>query len=132
VTGGALAPLAVLATSLLTGLAIFFLDEDNHRLRTMLNLGGAIAKLLIVAAMLWGVWHGALYEFRFELVAGLDFVLRIDSLALLFVTLSAILWLFTTLYAIGYLEGSPNRSRFFGFFSLCVARRWASRWRATC
>ncbi len=27
----------------------------------------------------------------------------------------------TTVYAIGYLEGSPNRSRFFGFFSLCVA-----------
>jgi multicomponent Na+:H+ antiporter subunit D len=28
--------------------------------------------------------------------------------------------LVTTIYAIGYLEGSPNRSRFFGFFSLCV------------
>jgi multicomponent Na+:H+ antiporter subunit D len=31
-----------------------------------------------------------------------------------------VLWLVTTIYAIGYLEGSPNRSRFFGFFSLCV------------
>jgi multicomponent Na+:H+ antiporter subunit D len=27
----------------------------------------------------------------------------------------------TTLYAVGYLEGSPNRRRFFGFFSLCVS-----------
>jgi multicomponent Na+:H+ antiporter subunit D len=43
-----------------------------------------------------------------------------DPLALLFVTLSAVLWLLTTVYAIGYLEGSPNRSRFFAFFSLCV------------
>jgi multicomponent Na+:H+ antiporter subunit D len=32
-----------------------------------------------------------------------------------------VLWLFTTIYAIGYLENAPNRSRFFGFFSLCVA-----------
>jgi hypothetical protein len=31
-----------------------------------------------------------------------------------------VLWLITTVYAIGYLEGSPNRSRFFSFFSLCV------------
>jgi len=31
-----------------------------------------------------------------------------------------VLWFFTTIYAIGYLEGSPNRARFFGFFSLCV------------
>jgi multicomponent Na+:H+ antiporter subunit D len=51
---------------------------------------------------------------------GLDLVLKADALALLFVTLSAVLWLFTTLYAIGYLEGAPHRSRFFGFFSLCV------------
>jgi multicomponent Na+:H+ antiporter subunit D len=51
---------------------------------------------------------------------GVDLVLKADALALLFVTLSALLWLFTTLYAIGYLEGAPHRSRFFGFFSLCV------------
>ncbi|MBC7173380.1 MAG: monovalent cation/H+ antiporter subunit D family protein, partial [Polyangiaceae bacterium] len=46
--------------------------------------------------------------------------LRADSLSLLFVTLSAVLWLVTTVYAVGYLEGSPHRSRFFGFFSISV------------
>ena len=39
---------------------------------------------------------------------------------MLFATLSGVLWLVTTVYAIGYLEDSPHRSRFFGFFSLCV------------
>jgi multicomponent Na+:H+ antiporter subunit D len=39
----------------------------------------------------------------------------------MFAGLSSVLWLFTTIYAIGYLENAPNRSRFFGFFSLCVA-----------
>src|SRR5690606_35847906 len=28
--------------------------------------------------------------------------------------------LITTVYAVGYLEASPHRSRFFGFFSICV------------
>jgi multicomponent Na+:H+ antiporter subunit D len=32
-----------------------------------------------------------------------------------------VLWLVTTIYAIGYLENAPHRSRFFGFFSLCVS-----------
>jgi multicomponent Na+:H+ antiporter subunit D len=41
-------------------------------------------------------------------------------MSILFATLSALLWLVTTLYAIGYLEGAPRSSRFFGFFSLCV------------
>ena len=50
----------------------------------------------------------------------MDFVLEADALAVLFVALSSILWLITTIYAIGYLEDSPHRSRFFGFFSLCV------------
>jgi multicomponent Na+:H+ antiporter subunit D len=48
-------------------------------------------------------------------------VLHADALSVLFVTLSTVLWLVTTVYAIGYLEHSPNRSRFFGFFSLCVS-----------
>jgi multicomponent Na+:H+ antiporter subunit D len=115
------APLGVLGSSLVTGLVIFFLAEERHGLRTALNLGGALLKLALVIAMLWGVYRGEHYELRFALVAGVDFVLRSDSLALLFVSLSALLWLFTTLYAVGYLEGSPHRSRFFGFFSLCVS-----------
>ena len=117
----AAAPLAVLATSLLTGVVIFFIGEARQGLRTALNLGGAVLKLLIVIAMLVGVWPGERYEVSYTLVPGAEFVLRSDSLAMLFVTLSALLWLCTTLYAVGYLEGSPHRSRFFGFFSLCVA-----------
>ncbi len=114
-----LPPLVVLS-SLLPGLIIFVLSEERIVLRTVLNLTGAIAKLLLVGWMLWGVSQGHHYETRLALLPNIDLVLRADSLALLFVTLSAILWLLTTVYAIGYLEGSPHRSRFFGFFSLCV------------
>ncbi|BAZ92853.1 formate hydrogenlyase subunit 3/Multisubunit Na+ /H+ antiporter, MnhD subunit [Thiohalobacter thiocyanaticus] len=112
--------LAVLASSLLPGLVIFAIAERRVALRTSLNLLGAVSKLLLVGWMLWGVAHGHAFELRLALLPGLDFVLRAGPLALLFVTLSSALWLLTTLYAIGYLEGSPHRSRFFGFFSLCV------------
>jgi multicomponent Na+:H+ antiporter subunit D len=114
-------PLLVIASSLIPGLIIFFLSERRYTTRTVLNLGGATAKVLLVAYMLWGVAQGQTYQFQHTVLPGLDLMLRADALALLFAPLSASLWLVTTIYAVGYLEGSPNRSRFFGFFSLCVA-----------
>jgi multicomponent Na+:H+ antiporter subunit D len=113
-------PVGVVLSSLLPGLLIFFLAESRIRLRTALNLTGALTKLGFIGVMLWGVQNDREYVFSLTVLPDLDLVLKADALALLFVTLSAVLWLFTTLYAIGYLEGSPHRSRFFGFFSVCV------------
>ncbi len=113
-------PLLILASSLLPGVAIFFLKERSVVLRTTLNLLGAGVKLVLVAVLLWAVSQGETFETRLSLLPNMDLVLRADALSLLFIALSAVLWLVTTVYAIGYLENSPNRSRFFGFFSLCV------------
>lgn len=121
-TWPAVPPLVILFSSLIPGLFIFFLPDDRVRLRTALNLAGAVIKLVAVAAVLVGIQRGWRFEFRLHtLPQGIDFVLRIDPLSMLFVTLSASLWLVTTIYAIGYLEHAPHRSRFFGFFSLCVS-----------
>ncbi len=114
-------PLAILSTSLFTGVAIFCLGEERHTARTLLNLTGAVLKLGLVGIVLLGVARDHAYETRLPFLPGIDLVLRADALSLLFVSLSAALWLLTTIYAIGYLEGAPHRSRFFGFFSLCVA-----------
>jgi multicomponent Na+:H+ antiporter subunit D len=120
VTTNAWLPLLILATSFVPALIIFTLPEKAVRLRTTLNLGGALLKIVLLVLMMVGVFRGVQYEFRIPLVPGLEFALEADALALLFVNLSAVLWLATTFYAIGYLEDSPNRSRFFGYFSLCV------------
>ncbi len=114
-------PVLIVFSSFFTGVVIFFLDEESHLLRTVLNLIGALFKVALVGVLIWGVLHEHVYETRLTLLPGLDFALRADALSVLFVTLSAVLWLATTLYAVGYLEDSPNRSRFFGVFSLCVS-----------
>lgn len=115
-----LATVAPLGLSLAAALVIFVLPENSARSRTIINLGAAGAKVLIVAALVPVVLGGARPEWRTSLVPGLDFVLRVEPLSLLFAALSSLLWLLTTIYAIGYLEQRPHRSRFFGFFSLCV------------
>ena len=115
-----LLPVFIVMSSLVPGVMIFFLREGSHRIRTLLNLLGAFLKLLLVGIMIWGVFHERVYETQFLIAPGLEFRLHADALSVLFVTLSTVLWMVTTIYAIGYLENSPHRSRFFGFFSLCV------------
>jgi len=114
-------PLMVLMTSLVASGIIFWVNEERSGLRSGINLGAAVLKITLVLVILVGVAAGQVYETRFALLANVDFVLRADALGVMFAGLSSVLWLFTTVYAIGYLEDSPNRRRFFGFFGLCVA-----------
>ncbi|WP_394241367.1 proton-conducting transporter membrane subunit [Halopseudomonas laoshanensis] len=116
-----LLPLLIILSSLIPGLIIFTLREDQVRLRITLNLTGALLKLSLVGLMLLGVSQGLEFRFSVPFLPGGGLVLQGDALALQFITLSSILWLATTIYAIGYLEDSPLRSRFFGYFSLCVS-----------
>ena len=113
-------PLLILVSSLIPGIMILLLREDQVALRTFLNLFGAVAKVGLVAWVFAGYLRGEEYNYVFGLSTDLTFSLRVDQLGLLFATLSAVLWLVTTLYAIGYLEGGQHRRRFFAFFSLCV------------
>lgn len=114
-------PIFALLTSLVASLVIFSLPEKGYLLRTCVNLGAALLKLTIVGVMAWGVYTGVNYTVSFTMAPGISFVLKADALSMMFASLSAVLWLLTTIYAVGYLEESPNRRRFFGFFSLCVA-----------
>jgi len=113
-------PLWVLMTSLVTAVLVFIAGEPWQRLRVVFNVTGAVLKLVLVGIMLRGVHHGHEFAVHLPLLPDLAIVLRADALTMLFATLSAVLWLVTTIYALAYLEHAPNRARFFGFFSLCV------------
>jgi len=113
-------PLLILISSLIPGTLILLLREEQVALRTFLNLFGAVAKVALVGWVFAGYMRGEEYTFFFSLALDLTFSLRVDQLGLFFASLSSVLWLVTTLYAIGYLEGGQHRRRFFAFFSFCV------------
>ncbi len=116
-----LLPLFIVLSALLPGLLIFCIGEQRLLLRRMLNLGANIACIGLIMLLISGVYSGEVFETRLPLLPGMDLVLHADTLSLLFVSLSGLLWFLTTIYAIGYFENTENRSRFFGFFCLCVA-----------
>ena len=110
----------ILISSLIPGILILLLDEAQAFLRNFLNLFGAIAKVALVGWVFVGYMQGETYAFIYGLAPDLTFALKVDKMGLLFAALSSVLWLITTLYAIGYLKGGKHQRRFFAFFSLCV------------
>ncbi|MDO5492828.1 MAG: proton-conducting transporter membrane subunit [Nesterenkonia sp.] len=118
---GRFVPLVMVLLSVTAAVLIFPLREQSVRLRSTINIGLAVIKVVLVALLVPPVVvEGVRPEFSTPFLPGLDLVLRVDPLALFFAGLSVLLWLLTTIYAVGYLEGKTHRSRFFGFFSLCV------------
>lgn len=114
-------PLILVLSSVIPGLIIFSLKESQFGLRTTLNLVGVFTQLLLVGYMLFAVTQGITFQFSLPFLPAGDLILQADALSLQFISLSSVLWLATTVYAIGYLEGTALRSRFFGYFSLCVS-----------
>ncbi|GAA0812454.1 hypothetical protein GCM10009111_06410 [Colwellia asteriadis] len=113
-------PLIILIVAFGTGIFMLVINEKSERLRTSVNLTSAAVNIVLIAMMLLGVSQGEVFETRLPLLPDINLVLKADALSLAFVTLSGVLWFFTTIYAVGYFKHGKNRSRFFGFFSLCV------------
>jgi multicomponent Na+:H+ antiporter subunit D len=115
-----LLPALIVLGPFLAGFAIMATPEHKSLLRRTFNIAGALITLSLIALLLRGVSNSLYFETRLPLLPNIDLVLRADTLSLLFVSLSGFLWLFTTIYAIGYFKNSAHLSRFFAFFSLSV------------
>ncbi|MFT5814703.1 MAG: multicomponent K+:H+ antiporter subunit A, partial [Psychroserpens sp.] len=113
-------PLIILIVAFSTGILMMLIDEKNEKLRTSVNLTSAAINIILIGIMLLGVSQGAVFETRLPLLPDINLVLKADALSLAFVTLSGVLWFITTIYAVGYFKKGKHKSRFFGFFSLCV------------
>lgn len=125
-------PIAVLGTSLLASPLIFLTPERHVAFRTFVNLAAAVLKLVLVGYLGWQVaFEDARYVARLPMLPGFDFVLQVDPLALLFLALSASLWLLTTIYAVGNPKAAPIAAGSSASSASALRRRPASRWPAT-
>lgn len=113
-------PVIILLVSAVAAVWIMLLPEASQRARSWVNVGASVLKLGLLVALIPWVLEGDYPAMGWEMLPGIRLELRIDSLSMLFALLSSVLWLATTIYAIGYLREDKNRRRFFAFFSLCV------------
>jgi multicomponent Na+:H+ antiporter subunit D len=90
--------------------------------RAVLTLSAAALKLVVVLSMLPGSLAARSTSTTWSIFPpGIGIGFRGDGLGMFFALVSSTLWVMTTIYAIGYMQGRHARVRFFGFFALCVS-----------
>ncbi|PLX76447.1 MAG: cation:proton antiporter, partial [Desulfuromonas sp.] len=116
-------PLAAILVSLLGAVPIMLSDRQPN-LRESWTILIALTKLSIVAALLPGVLHSGGYLFTIaEVVPGVPIELRVDALGMVFALVASCLWLFTSIYSIGYMRALNEhaQTRYFASFAVAIS-----------
>ncbi|WP_123621457.1 cation:proton antiporter [Halorubrum sp. CSM-61] len=111
---------------LVSFVAAFFIVASHRspNVREGWTIAAAVAKFAIVASMLPAVLDGAVFEWSLgAFLPGIEFVLRADSLGMLFAFLASGLWIVTSFYSIGYMRGNDevNQTRYFAAFAVSLS-----------
>lgn len=115
----------LLAVSIPAVAVLFVLASDSRpNVREGWTMLAAIGTFLTVASMVPAAFEGTVYATGLgELVPGIEFALRADRLGILFALLASFLWIFTSLYSIGYMRGlnEHDQTRYFAAFAASIA-----------
>ncbi len=116
-------PLAAVLISLLGALPILASDRRPN-LRESWTILIAFGKVVIVASMLPTVLNGGGFVFTIaEVIPNVPIQLRVDAMGMFFALVASILWLFTSLYSIGYMRAldEHDQTRYFASFAVAIS-----------
>ncbi|WP_225911576.1 monovalent cation/H+ antiporter subunit D family protein [Desulfuromonas versatilis] len=116
-------PLAAVLISLL-GTVPIMLSGRSPNLRESWTLLVAVGKLCLVATMLPAVLRGEQFVFTLcQVVPGVPIELRVDAMGMFFALVASFLWIFTSLYSIGYMRalGEHDQTRYFASFAMAIS-----------
>ena len=105
----------------LGGLGLFvFPIEDTHRRNTFVMCLCSLVSVLALCMLVSILRSGAGLRIMLAPIFGEDFslVLHVDALSAVFVSIVAILWPITNLYAFEYMQHDHAQNRFFAFFTM--------------
>ena len=98
--------------------------ERHPNRREALSLATGALLFLHLLRLAPGVFRGGRPEIHLlEFLPGIAFGFRLEPLGMLFALVASLLWIATTLYAIGYMRGhhEPHQTRFYTCFAIAIA-----------
>ncbi len=116
-------PLAAILVSLLGALPILLSDRQPN-LRESWTILIALVKLTIVASLLPWILEGGSYVFTIaQVIPGVPIELRVDALGMIFALVASCLWLFTSIYSIGYMRALDEhaQTRYYASFAVAIS-----------
>ncbi|MBT5910200.1 MAG: monovalent cation/H+ antiporter subunit D family protein [Opitutae bacterium] len=118
-------PLIAVLTPMVAVVAIAWSGEKRKNLREIFTLLAGLVQASVVLSLTPLVLAGNVVEFHvWQIFTNVPMLLRVDGFGLIFAAVASVLWIATSLYAIGYMRGlhEHTQTRFYSFFgvSLCA------------
>ncbi|MGM0652080.1 MAG: monovalent cation/H+ antiporter subunit D family protein [Bacillota bacterium] len=112
-------PVIAVIVPVIGAIIIRFLDKDQARERHLVALISVSIVFLAVVSMLPTVLAERIIQIRMvEFFEGLGIYFKIDPLGMVFGLVSSTLWIFATVYSIGYMAHEHDQRNYFVFFVL--------------
>ncbi len=114
--------LAIIVALLAAGIILVF--RHHRTIRDGISLVAAVIMFLIVISMAPLIMAGHTIELNlFTVLPGIDFAFRVDSLGMVFATISSLLWIVAAIYCVGYMRSlkEQNQTRFYASFAISLA-----------
>ncbi|SHJ05123.1 monovalent cation/H+ antiporter subunit D family protein [Cycloclasticus pugetii] len=108
---------------------LIVLAGKRPNLREAITLITAVMVALLVMTLAGQVNAGERPSFDvFEVIPGINISFSVEPLGMLFALVASILWLVTSIYAIGYMRGhhEKNQTRFYAAFAIAIASTLAA------
>ena len=105
-------------------IGIIWAGEKRANLREMFTFIAASVQAAVVLSLVPIILSGAVVEFHiWQIFSHVPMLLRVDGPGLLFACVASVLWIATTLYAVGYMRGLHEhaQTRFYSFFALSLS-----------
>ena len=117
-------PLIALVAPLIGLIGIVWAGEKRRNLRETFTFLAAIVQASAVLSMVPLLLSGRIVEFHiWQMFTNVPLLLRVDGFGLLFACVASLLWIATTVYAIGYMRGLHEhaQTRFYSFFAISLS-----------
>ena len=117
-------PLIAFVAPLVGVLGIVWAGEKRKNLRETFTFLVAIIQASAVLSMIPIILSGKIVEFHiWQVFTNVPLLLRVDGFGLLFACVASVLWIATTVYAIGYMRGLHEhaQTRFYSFFAISLS-----------
>lgn len=112
-------PIIAVIVPVIGAIIIRALDENNAKARHLVALTSVGIVFIAAASMLPAVLAERLIEIKLvDLFEGLGIHFKIDALGMVFGLVSSSLWVFATVYSIGYMAHEHEQRNYFVFFVL--------------
>ncbi len=114
-------PLWCILLPLMGAVAILLWGHKGERVRNIIVVGTTSLTLLLIISMFTPVIHGIkhfghLYQglyYRLNYLPGFDFTLRVDPASLVVALVTAVLWVVSSVYAMGYMKIEEKHCRYY-------------------